>query len=89
MSVNGYAYDVAGAAVEILKKWAAIEKVAHDFAASGKNFSESQKFMMILQLTAQYQMESVQWAGWGLTGTSSEAGGIVSGVFVQTDLECW
>lgn len=87
--VNGYAYDVAGAAVEILKRWAAIEKLNHDLAASGKNLSESQKFTMLLQLIAQYQVESVQWAGWALTGTSSEAGGIVSGVFVQTDLECW
>lgn len=52
--LTGKTYDVHGAAAEVLKAWAAKEKLSFDFSTDNQSFKESQKAQMLLDLAKQF-----------------------------------
>lgn len=58
--LSGRVYDVAGAAAELLRAWAAKASRAYDFTADGAAFKRSQQAAMLLEQAKRYERES--WA---------------------------
>ena len=55
--ITGKSYDLCGAAVDVLERWAAREKLAFDFATDGQSFRESQKAAALLTLAGSYRQQ--------------------------------
>lgn len=52
------AYDVHGAAADLLDAWSAREKLAFNFSGDDQSFQRSQKFQMLGEMAAKYRAQS-------------------------------
>ncbi|MBI4496850.1 MAG: hypothetical protein HY689_02985 [Chloroflexi bacterium] len=57
--LTGRAYDLYGAAADLLTAWAAREKLQFDFSTDGQRFHRSQKVKMLMQMAVEYRRQ--QW----------------------------
>lgn len=62
--LTGRVFDLYGAASELLRTWAAREKLAFDFSSDGQSFKRSQKASTLLALANEYA-----GMGWAQTAT--------------------
>lgn len=53
--VTGRVFDLYGAAAELLRAWAAREKLAFDFSSDQQSFKRSQKAQTLLQMAVEYE----------------------------------
>lgn len=56
--LSGRAYDVYGAAAELLRSWANREKLSFDFETDGQRFKRSQKAQLLQQMAAEYELKA-------------------------------
>lgn len=77
--LTGQAFNLYGAAVRLLREWAASLKLDHDLSASGKSLSFSQQFQMLMQLADKYEVEARRWPGLGLPAVNANSGAIGTG----------
>jgi hypothetical protein len=67
--LTGKSFDLYSAAVEVLRSWAAREKLAYDFSTDNQSFKESQKVRALLDLASEFERKGARVGSGNLINT--------------------